>query len=714
MNDFRDFEGTEFEIVRRGYDRGAVDSYLSELRAELARLQQEPGDVPGDGSYPEPVQAELDRVATEVEAIIGSARQAAEGLRTRAAAEASRWREEASSDARRWRSEAEEASTRLRSDAEAATERLLAEAQEESTKRRTEADAYVARVREEADAYAHQTRQVAESEAAQLTDEADAYSQQARTAADAYASQTREAADTESAGARAEAREDAAGWRNEAETEATRLRAEADVYAREVRTAASSEAEQLSAEAQAAADATQTAAENYASTLRSSSEAEASRQVSEAQAAAEIARASVWDESTAILEAVAREIQEVRERGESEALAVIAEAEQQSHRLVSQARQSTEEQRRAARIEAERLVGDAQAQHDEIIELANRAAASAQERAQALERRREELMGQLEKAQQAMRTMEEELETRRETLRDRDVVADSSTVKIVPQAEPEERAGVRIIPPAGAQVVAPALPKTPVSAEEIMDEVRALREERESARVEPAPSGAVEVEPVAVASEAGEPAPPGGDIDALFANLRGGAQPTEKRAPAVDPDDLRERMLLPLQNRAHRLIKKELTEQQNLTLEQLRVAGEDWMPDAAEHSEAFAPAIAELVLESARSGYLAAMELGIRADSPPDIVTDNADTQVAGFASDLTDAVAHVLDASRSAGETSRKTSAAASRVYREWRTDGAELRLREISDVAYADALRTALRLEGIEDTDWALGDWAAARHAS
>jgi hypothetical protein len=76
--------------------------------------------------------------------------------------------------------------------------------------------------------------------------------------------------------------------------------------------------------------------------------------------------------------------------------------------------------------------------------------------------------------------------------------------------------------------------------------------------------------------------------------------------------------------------------------------------------------------------------------------------------------VAEALESSRAAGETSRKTSGAVSRVYRTWRTDRAEHRLREMSDVAYADALRVALRAEGMDDTEWALGEWANARHAS
>ncbi|MDH3540501.1 MAG: DivIVA domain-containing protein [Acidimicrobiia bacterium] len=736
MNDFRDLGNHEFEVTRRGYDREQVDLALAELRAEVSRLESQLSDavVPDDGTYPEPVQAELDRVAVEVESVISAAREAAEGLRTRAAAEASRWREEADEDARRWRAEAEAESARLRTEAASAAERTTAAAQDEAAKRQSDADSYSARVREEADAYAQLTKQVAESEAAQVKEEADAYSRltrqaaveesaEARESADAYAArvssaadtysvQTREAADNHAAEARAEAQSDASAWRSEAEAESSRLRDEAEAYATEVRSAAREEADRVTAEARAAADEARTSAEEYARALRQSADAETFRQRVDAQAAGELARATVWDEATAILENVAREMVDVRERAENESLAIIAEAEQQSHRLVSQARQSSEEQRRAARIEADRLVGDAQEQHDEIIEAANRAAAAAQERAQALERRREELMGQLEKAQKSMKAMEEELETRRETLRDREAPADSSTVKVVPQSEPDELAGVRVIPSAKA-----APTGVPVSAEEIMDEVRSLRAQREQAEADIGTTPAPEPVAPAVAAKSGN------EIDALFANLRQVDQgdPAQtapgppQAAPDVDPDQMRERLLLPLQNRAHRDVKRRLTEQQNLALEQLRVTGVDWNPDLDEHVAAFSSAIGELVVESARAGYLAARELGIRTEEPPEISPEDLDDlPTRDFAVDLAAAVAGSLEVSRNAGEPSRKVSAAVSRVYRSWRTDAAEHRLRELSDVAYADALRTALRHEGYEETEWALGDWASARHAS
>lgn len=733
MDDFRDLGDIEFEIARRGYDREQVDAYIAELRAEISQLQSATAALEhaDDGSYPEPVQAELDRVSVEVEAIIGAAREAAEGLRTRAAAEASRWRDEADADARRWRSEAEEESERLRAEAGAAAERTLEEARTESAKQRSDADAYATRIREEADAYAQQTRQAAESAAAQVKEEADVYAASTRSSADeetaeareqadayvarvaanadSYAAETRAAADEDASRTREEARADATQWRAEAESESDRLRSEADDYATETRRVATEDAERMTAEADAAAAETRSAAQDYSNALRESADSETARQRSEAREAAETARSSVWEQSTAILENVAREVAVVRGSAETEALAIIADAERQSHRMVSQARQSSEEQRRSARMEAERLVGDAQAQHDEIIETAKRAAAAAQERAQALERRREELMGQLEKAQDAMRTLEEELETKRGTLRDRDVPADTSTVKIVSAPEAEELAGVRVIPSAGR------VPPAPVSAEELVDEVRSLREQREQdAESVPVEDGD-EPEPEAAK-------PPAGDLDSLFATLREVEPPDEptaspsRRQPVsdVDPDELRERLLLPLQNRAHRDVKRQLTEQQNVALEQLRLSGDAWEPVGAEHEAAFVDPITELVVESARAGYLAARELGIRSDGPPELSGADLEVPGADFAADLVAAVGDALESSRSAGESSRKTAGAVSRVYRAWRTDRAELRLREMSDVAYADALRVALRAEGVEDTEWALGEWGSARHAS
>ena len=56
------------------------------------------------------------------------------------------------------------------------------------------------------------------------------------------------------------------------------------------------------------------------------------------------------------------------------------------------------------------------------------------------------------------------------------------------------------------------------------------------------------------------------------------------------------------------------------------------------------PAIGELVVESARAGYLAARELGIRADEPPELSLEDLDVPAGDFAVDLAAAVADSLD----------------------------------------------------------------------
>ncbi|MEE8490570.1 MAG: DivIVA domain-containing protein [Acidimicrobiia bacterium] len=703
MDGFRDLDDASFDVALRGYDRQQVDEHLASLQAELKRLRErvaQPGEIPGDGSYSDEVRVELETVSAEVEAIVSAARDAAEGLRRRAATEATRWRDEADSDARRWRSEAEEESVRVRSEAEEASARLTSEAQAEVDKKRSDADTYASRVRGEADVYSQHTREAAEAESTQVREEADVYSQHIREAAEAESIQVRE-----------EARTDAATWRGEAEAETRALREEADSHTTDLRESAVADSERMRAESEAAALEVRTAAEAYSATLRDSANQDTSNRLIAATEAAENLRASVWDEATAILDQVSREVAMVREKAENDSLALIAEGERQSHRLVSQARQASEENRRSARIDAERLVGDAQAQHDEIIQTANRAAQAAQERAQALEQRREELMSQLEKAQEAMRTLESELDTKRENLRDRDVPVDLTTVRVVSPPEPKEQNGVK--------VVKPVTEPQPVSAEEIMDEVRSLREQRQHVagdetieEAEPVAEPVATVEAVDVV-----PVEVGDDIDSLFANLRAEetpAQPDPGLPAGADPDQIRERLLLPIQNRALRHVKRQLTELQNLALEQLRVTKDKWDPEVEVLVGALAGPVTELALESVRAGYRGASELGVPDVTPPQLTADDVESPATELATVLTGEVQSALDAARKAGDSSRKISATVSKIFRGWRNDDAERRLREASGAAYDDGMKAALALAGYADADWALGDRSAASRAS
>lgn len=191
-----------------------------------------------------------------------------------------------------------------------------------------------------------------------------------------------------------------------------------------------------------------------------------------------------------------------------------------------------------------------------------------------------------------------------------------------------------------------------------------------SAADEPAPAPA----PVAVVTEepAEEPVAPASPPDV-----------------AIDPFALRDRLLLPVQNRALRLVKRELVSAQNRALEELRLDPE-WMPEADLVDGEIGGALVDLTAESTAAGFAAAAELMGTADAPsPDLeVADPTDEFTGAFV----DAVALSLERSRGSGAGKRETSSSLSRVFRAWRTDDAERRVRLLSRRAYHGGVLAAL----------------------
>jgi hypothetical protein len=100
-------------------------------------------------------------------------------------------------------------------------------------------------------------------------------------------------------------------------------------------------------------------------------------------------------------------------------------------------------------------------------------------------------------------------------------------------------------------------------------------------------------------------------------------------------------------NAALKEIKRSLVELQNETLEALRT-DEDWVPDDA-FTNRFGDAFSSL---------------------------DDAKEVSSAFASDLHDSVLSALEDARASGKGSRAVAAAASKVFRTWRSDEAERRL--------------------------------------
>ncbi len=215
----------------------------------------------------------------------------------------------------------------------------------------------------------------------------------------------------------------------------------------------------------------------------------------------------------------------------------------------------------------------------------------------------------------------------------------------------------------------------------------------------PGPVPADAAEPVATVSPASD------DLAPLFAALRvpdpipqealagesdEGEPPASPHTVDVAAEDraaleLRDQLLLPITNRVLRDLKRQLTEAQNLALEQLRLSNDHWMPDTAELEARLHPDLIVLGQEAFGAGHVGAATLaGIEATRPRPQMGDLPDP-TPQLASDLAGALA---EASSGGGQ----ASSAVSRVYRQWRTDEVERRVRLHAIAAYHRGLRRAL----------------------
>lgn len=215
-----------------------------------------------------------------------------------------------------------------------------------------------------------------------------------------------------------------------------------------------------------------------------------------------------------------------------------------------------------------------------------------------------------------------------------------------------------------------------------------------------------EAEPVVTVSEP-EPdqesgqAPDTDELDALFASLRSppeseldpGAEvnePADDSQPDEETEDptesgegidwiaLREASLIPITNRALRGIKKVITEMQNVALASLRTEGE-WGLEATEVADALHADLVAVWTESFSAGHAAAEQMAgdrIKRPATPPLTEDRR------LSEDLAAAVGRALEVSGEDG--SRERQSAVSRVFRVWRTDEAERRLRDLAVAGY------------------------------
>jgi DivIVA domain-containing protein len=449
----------------------------------------------------------------------------------------------------------------------------------------------------------------------------------------------------------------------------------------------------------------------------------------EAAADSEALRRDAWVTGSELLDQAQVHAEAMRAAAERDVLTVMGEAEREAHRLTSGARREAEDLVRNANMEAEKITADAVKRRDEIIDGANRQAATAQERARALENRRDELLEELENVRATLTKLEGSLEERREAL-DLTTAPEPSSVRVVhPPAEAKEQwelgETVRVVHPDQTARTDPDA----VMADEVSDQVARIQRsepdpsldqsepatppvepEREPSRpVESRPEAKSEPEPEPESELMGE-ADTGDDVGALFAALRGGADTapdtglpeeavTEEAVREESGGDessdeggtdwiaVRDSKLLPITNRALRGVKKSMTEVQNVALDNLRTEG-GWEPDPGAIAESVHAELVGVWTESFAVGHAVAEEMAGSKLKRPSTPASKADAE---FASDLAAAVTSALE---SAGEGPRERQSAASRVFRVWRSDEAERRIRDIAILGYETGIEQSRRV--------------------
>ena len=447
---------------------------------------------------------------------------------------------------------------------------------------------------------------------------------------------------------------------------------------------------------------------------RSEAMAEAEGERRSAREDAERLRSDAWLTSEELLKQAQAEARRLAETAERDSLSVLGEAEREAHRLTASARRESEDLTRVARMEAERVHAEALARHDEIVESARRQADASQERARALEQRRQELLAELETLRSSLSRMEGELDERRTRLglSGPEEQPAEQILRVVtpgtdkPDWEPGET--VRVVARRKEkQTVAPAS-----DLDEVVEDVKRIRS-NESAKVvepvepeEPATDAATEPDEELVSESTTVD-----DLGAIFSRLRG-VPPTDQPAPEsseeireaavppapkraqseTDPFELQRRLVLPVSNRALRNLKRQLTEMQNQALEGIRVSEGSWRPTVDDASQYLRPELVVLLAESFSMGHSAAEELAGRTFARPHTP---ARDEASGMAGDLVEQITAVLGSEEDGG---RERSSALSRVFRAWRTDEAERRVNDLASSAYHAGLSSSLASGGMK----------------
>lgn len=616
----------KFEIVRRGYDRTEVDRFRDQVSVTLAAAVTELADLrerlgqAGISEIPD-LKAELDAVSSQVAEVLDAAREAAEGMRSRASEDASRWRAEADKEARSHRTSAVKDAEQARKSAWDTGTELLHQA-EEAAKKMLEDGAQDALF----------IRAEAEREALRLT----------------------------------------GGARRDREESIRKARTEADRVLIEART-----------ESDRILDTARQSAQNAQERAR----------------ALEQRRTELMQELEAARLSIGQLEQEIDTR--REALHAAADAPDAGVRVIktgSEPRTDWVADDASVRIvpatdvpahepvDADAFIADVAALRLADTEAAPDAAAQEVELSAATvveaapsddaEPSGDDATGDPPTGDEPEEPKEPQAPA---------AVGLSAAEAELPPAEP-----VLDLPPLESPLEPTVAREMPAVPDRIDDLFSRLRTEDDAvaadATGDDAPDSAAVAVEVADDDAGGEVA--GADTDEALVSADQ-APVSADRPPAVaavlaaDPFDLRDKLLLPIENRTLRSVKRKIVDLQNRVLEELRVAKGDWEPDRSMFVAAVSDDVARMNSESFVAGHAAAAELLEAASTPPP-ERPAAQAMVGEFVDSLVGSVVTALKQARGTGGGSRQISAAAGRVFRAWRTDEAERRLRHAGYTAY------------------------------
>ena len=220
-------------------------------------------------------------------------------------------------------------------------------------------------------------------------------------------------------------------------------------------------------------------------------------------------------------------------------------------------------------------------------------------------------------------------------------------------------------------------PTTPDSESADESEPSSVAVEEETAEDDPA-------EPVTSARTAEEPESDGGSPS---------VDPMEPEQSQPDPWHARDEALLPITNQALREAKRQIVDVQNAVLEELRTQPSGWRPERAVF-EPVEHGAADIEGRCADAGFAAAAAAtGRQVEAEPTLgpLADSVEAMLDDLRQDVVDAIATAEP------EGPRQTNAAVGRIFRAWRTDEAERRIQALARSAYNAAVAAHCEATGV-----------------